>query len=517
MKSIFPKDSFQKIEEDICNSTGISTLVLMENAGRSCVDFITANYSADQISNLLILAGKGNNAGDGFVIARHLANMNYNVKLGLVFGRDSLTGIALENFNLLKNQERTFVHVFDCRDVTELEKNLSSETRIIIDCIFGIGFKGSPDEKIEGLLRKVNTLENVERIAIDIPSGLTSHKQNGVCFSADHTLTMGAMKLECLFYDGKKNSGEPHVMNIGISDDEFAVRNEECIFKTEISDIEKSILSRDVSSNKYTNGKLLLISGSPGLTGATYLSAQSAIRTGSGAVIAAVPNSVFEVIELKLTEVMKMPLQENSSGSISFKSYEQIRDKIDWADVVLVGPGLSKNEDTMELVRRMVIENNSCRFLIDADAIYAFKGFSGLLKGKDIILTPHFGEFTGVNEIEIDELMVDFVGEAKRFSERLGITLVLKNAPTLIADNGKVFINPTGRQNLATAGSGDVLSGMIGAIWAKSGKRLESAIAGTLLHGMAGDMMYEESGESSTIASDLIGKIPAAKVNAGLI
>lgn len=180
-------------------------------------------------------------------------------------------------------------------------------------------------------------------------------------------------------------------------------------------------------------------------------------------------------------------------------------------------PGLSKNEETMELVRRMVIENNSCRFLIDADAIYAFKGFSGLLKGKDIILTPHFGEFTGVNETEIDELMDDFVGEAKRFSERSGITLVLKNAPTLISDNGKVFINPTGRQNLATAGSGDVWSGMIAAIWAKSGKRLESAIAGTLLHGMSGDMMYEESGESSTIAGDLIGKISTAKINAGLI
>ncbi len=517
MKSIFSKDSFQKIEEDICISTGISTLVLMENAGRSCVDFITAKYRKDQINNLLILAGKGNNAGDGFVIARQMANMNINVKLGLVFGIDLLTGIALENFNLLKNQKTTQVHIFDCLDVTELEKNLSSETKIIVDCVFGTGFKGSPDEKIEGLLVKVNSLENVERIAVDIPSGLTSHKQKSVCFNAHHTLTMGAMKLESLFYDGRRISGEVHTMNIGISEDEFSVRNTESIFLTEMDDVNKSILSRDISSNKYTNGKILLISGSPGLTGATYLSAQSALRTGCGAVIAAVPNSVFDIIELKLTEVMKMPLQENAFGSIAFKSYEQIRDKIDWADVVLVGPGLSKNEETMELVRRMVIENSGCRFLIDADAIYAFKGFSGLLKGKDIILTPHFGEFTGVNETEIDELMNDFVGEAKRFSEKSGTTLVLKNAPTLIADSGKVFINPTGRQNLATAGSGDVLSGIIGALWAKSGRRLESAITGTLLHGVAGDMMFEESGESSTIASDLIGKIPAAKNRAGLI
>ena len=159
MKSIFPKDSFQKIEEDICISTGISTLVLMENAGRSCVDFITGKYSNDQINNLLILAGKGNNAGDGFVIARHLANMNFNVKLGLVFGLDSLTGIALENFNLLKSQKSSLVHIFDCKDVTEFEKNLSPETKIIVDCVFGTGFKGSPDEKIEGLLVKVNSLE----------------------------------------------------------------------------------------------------------------------------------------------------------------------------------------------------------------------------------------------------------------------------------------------------------------------------------------------------------------------
>jgi len=167
----------------------------------------------------------------------------------------------------------------------------------------------------------------------------------------------------------------------------------------------------------------------------------------------------------------------------------------------------------MELVRRMVIENNTCKFVIDADAIYAFKGFSGLLKGKDIILTPHFGEFTGVNEIEMLELMNDFVGEAKRFSEKTGVTLVLKNAPTLIADKGKIFINPTGKQNLATAGSGDVLSGIISAMWAKSGRRLESAIAGTMLHGTAGDILFESTGESSTLAGDLVDVIPAAKMS----
>lgn len=517
MKSIFPKNSFQKIEEDICKTTGISTLVLMENAGRSCADFITSNCSPEEINNLIILAGKGNNAGDGFVIARHLANKNFIVKLGLVFGEESLAGISLDNLNLLKNGTESNVEIFDCKDSNELQKHLTSEVRMIVDCIFGIGFRGTPDDKVSGILNKVNSLDNIRRIAVDIPSGLISHKQEGVCFHAYQTLTMGAAKLECLFYDGKRNSGQIHIMNIGISENEFISKNNESIFQTELLDIDKNILTRDVSSNKYTNGKLLLISGSPGLTGATYLSAQSALRTGCGAVIAAVPNSVFDITELKLTEVMKMSLQDNSAGCIAFKSYEQIRDKIDWADVVLIGPGLSKNEETMELVRRIIIENISCRFVIDADAIFAFKGFSSLLKGKDIILTPHFGEFTGVNEIEIDELMKDFVGEAKRFSEKTGTTLVLKNAPTLIADKGHVFINPTGKQNLATAGSGDVLSGIIAAMWAKSGNRFESAIAGTILHGMTGDLMYDESGESSTIASDLLRMIPIAKVNAGLV
>ncbi len=517
MKNIFPKDSFSKIEEDICITTGISTLVLMENAGRSCADFIAANYPHDSVNNILVLAGKGNNAGDGFVIARHLANRAFRVKVGLIFGEGTLSGIAKENFELLKKMYSEKVDIFECRDKQSLLNNTGKDTKIIADCIFGIGFKGTPDENVSQILSEVNSLNEVVRIAIDIPSGLTSHQQKEICFKADVTLTMGATKLECLFYDGKRNSGDIHVMNIGISESEFAKRNEDEIRLSEISEIDSHLLRRDVSSNKYSNGKLLVISGSPGLTGATFLSSQAALRTGCGAVIAAVPDSVFDTMELKLTEVMKMSLLSNQSGSISFRAYEQVRDKLDWADVILIGPGLSKNEETMELVRRMIIENNSCKFVIDADAIYAFKGFSGLLKGKDIIMTPHFGEFTGVNEIEIGDLMNDFAGEAKRFSEKTGITLVLKNAPTIIADEGKIFINPTGRQNLATAGSGDVLSGIISAMWAKSGKRLESAIAGTMLHGMAGDLLFDSTGESSTIAGDLLHVISAAKTSLGLI
>ncbi len=513
MKNIFPKDSFPKIEEDICNSIGISTLVLMENAGRGCADFIASHYPNNSLDKILVLAGKGNNAGDGFVIARHLANRQFKVKVGLIFGEESLSGIAKENFELLRKMYSESVDIFDCKEKESLLNNLTRDTKIILDCIFGIGFKGMPDENVKQILEEVNSLDDAVRIAVDIPSGLTNHQQKEICFYADVTLTMGAAKLECLFYEGKRNSGEIHVMSIGISESEFTKRNESEVWQAGINDVDSQLLRRDISSNKYSNGKLLLISGSPGLTGATYLSAQSAMRTGCGAVIAAVPNSVFDTMELKLTEVMKMSLLSNQSGSISFKAYEQIRDKLDWADLVLVGPGISKNEETMELVRRMVIENNTCKFVIDADAIYAFKGFSGLLKGKDIILTPHFGEFTGVNEIEMLELMNDFVGEAKRFSEKTGVTLVLKNAPTLIADKGKIFINPTGKQNLATAGSGDVLSGIISAMWAKSGRRLESAIAGTMLHGTAGDILFESTGESSTLAGDLVDVIPAAKMS----
>ncbi len=515
MKAVIPREEFLKTESDICRSTGISTLVLMENAGRSCAEFILGNFPPEKIDGILILTGKGNNAGDGFVIARQLALKGFRVNLGMVFAEDQLTGIARENFDILKAMSNSGVNIFTCESVDDLRKKVVGTPHLLADCIFGTGFKGKLEGAAAEIIEESNAMNDVTKIAIDIPSGLTGHIQDGICFNADLTLTMGAKKLECLFHDGRKSSGEVHVMNIGIPDSEFLKRGIG-IVQTEIGDIVDGIFSRDVTSNKYTNGKVLLISGSPGLTGATYLSAMSAARTGCGAVIAAVPKSVFSVMEAKLTEVMKLQLADNAYGSISFRAYDQIREKLDWADVILIGPGLSKNEESMELVRRIIIENGGKRFVIDADAVYAFKGFSNLLKGKDAILTPHFGEFAGVAEVESPELMRNFAEHASAFSEKTGATLVLKNAPTIIAEGACLHINSTGSENLATAGTGDVLSGMIASLWARSGKRFESAVAGTLLHGIAGDMLYSESGPASTIASDLIGKINEAKKNAGI-
>lgn len=515
MKSVFPKDQFQNIEEDICNSTGVSKLVLMENAGRSCAEYLLNNYSAQTLQCILILAGKGNNAGDGFVIARHLAMKGIRVKLGMLFPQEQIAGTALENYRLLDSFDESRILRFSITNSEDLDSAVKSDTRMILDCIFGIGFSGKLDDRITSVISKVNSLGNVYRIAIDIPTGLKSYEQEETCFRADTTLTMGALKLESLFYSGRRNSGLTSVMNIGIDDSEFLKRSNglEMYFA---GDIDRSLLRRDIASNKYSNGKLLVLSGSPGLSGAACLSSLSALRTGCGAVIAGVPRSVFPVTENKLTEVMKLQLAENSYGCLSLKAYDQIYEKIDWADVTLIGPGLSKNEETMELVRRIMIENNTKKFVIDADAVFAFKGFSNLLKGKDVILTPHFGEFTGLCELDSSALMKNFVNEARAFSEKTGATLVLKNAPTIVSDSGKAYINSTGRENLASAGTGDVLSGMISAIWAKSGKRLESAMAGTLLHGVAGDILFSESGQSSTIAGDLISKISAAKENAGL-
>ncbi|MBX7042551.1 MAG: NAD(P)H-hydrate dehydratase [Ignavibacteria bacterium] len=515
MKSVIPKEEFLRTESEICNSTGISTLVLMENAGRSCADFILGNFPPEKIDGILILTGKGNNAGDGFVIARHLALNGFSVNLGMVFAEDQLSGIAKENFEILKATGNSTLSIFTCESADDLRKEMTDKPLLIADCIFGTGFKGKLEGAPAEVIEEVNSMSEVTRIAVDIPSGLTGHLQDGICFRADLTLTMGALKFESLFHDGRKNSGEVHVMNIGIPESEFLKRGKG-IFQTETEDIPGKIFGRDVTSNKYTNGKVLLISGSPGLSGATYLSALSAARTGCGAVIAAVPKSVFPVMEMKLTEVMKLQLADNAYGSISFRAYDQIREKLDWADVVLIGPGLSKNEESLELVRRIVIENGGKRFVIDADAVYAFRGFSNLLKGKDIILTPHFGEFAGVAEVESPELMKNFPEHAKAFSEKSGATLVLKNAPTIIAEGTSLYVNSTGNENLATAGTGDVLSGMIASLWARSGKRFESAVAGTLLHGIAGDLLYSESGPASTIASDLINKINEAKRTAGI-
>lgn len=512
MKSVFFNNEVLDAEKKIISDLNIPSLVLMENAGANSANFICNIFSEEKFENIIILAGKGNNAGDGFVIARHLANKNVKSAVLLFYPETELKGDALTNFNVAKNfgGKIRFVNpdlIDDFFDKNDLEKT------VFVDSVFGIGFKGELEERIKFIFKKINCIKNKKVIAVDTVSGLKNHHEKDEYLIADYTLTMGVKKFSSAFDVGREVSGKIIVMNIGIKGEEFDKYNLKKIFEIGSGDVKKIIPERGINSNKYTNGKLFVVSGSTGFSGASYLCSMSALKTGCGAVILGVPESLNPVLESKTTEIITLPLQENEEHSLSGFSYKKISEKIKWSDAVLIGPGIGRNEETLALIRRIVSEND-CPMVIDADGIFAFKNNLELLRKpeKRIILTPHYGEFSNLTGYSVDEIKSGIYRISVEFAKKYNLILVLKNSPTVVTDGEYFYINTAGRENLATVGSGDVLSGIIGGILAQNKNVLESSLAGTFIHGRCGDVLYEKTGANSTIASELICEIQNVKL-----
>lgn len=507
MNNIFFNDEVIQAEKKIISALKIPSLILMENAGANSAKYIIENYPNEIKNEVVILSGKGNNAGDGFVIARHLINENVSVRVILLYNKNEIKGDALLNYNVLESLKSEFLKIVFCKSEKELRKEISRENKIIIDSVFGIGFKGEPDVRLKNIISFVNKLKDKTVIAIDTSSCLSDYSKKTGCMNAEVTLAMGVKKFHSLFYNGKEYSGKSELINIGFSKNEFDKYNSKCIFETELKDVKSFLPNRKADSNKYSNGKVFILSGSRGLTGATYLCSMSALKAGSGAVFTGIPESLNDIMEVKMTEVMTIPLAETDDSTLSMHAYDVITEKLKWADAVLIGPGISKNEETCELVRAIVKEND-CNFIIDADAIFAFKNNLNLLKNKNIILTPHLGEFSKLTGLNADEIKKDFYKYTVEFSQKYNVILVLKNSPTIVTDGKGFYVNSTGKENLATAGTGDVLSGIIASLCSQSDELLQSAISGSFIHGMCGDNLYDSNGNNSTIASDLINEIP---------
>lgn len=510
MENVFFNDEVLTAEKEIIANLKIPSIILMENAGKGSADHIIKNHITDKSREVVIICGKGNNAGDGFVTARHLSADGVKVKVITLFRESELKGDALTNYLILKKLSDGNLKILFCRSGIDIAKEISIENKVIIDSIFGIGFKGKPDGRMNSVFENINSLRNKTLISLDCPSGFYSYSQKTLCIKPDVTLMMGVRKFHTLFYRGREVSGKTELINIGINSDEFTEYNVRKIFRIQNSDISEIIPSRDINSHKYSNGKVFILAGSPGLTGAACLCSMSALRSGAGAVITGIPESLNDIMEVKLTEVMTLPLPETERKTLSLSSYNKIAEKLKWADSVLIGPGLSDDSETHELIRKIVKENDN-NFVIDADAISAFRNDLKLLKGKRIILTPHLGEFARLTGNTTDFIRDNFYELSSEFVRKHKVTLVLKNSPTVIADESGFYINSTGRENLATAGSGDVLSGIIAGLLAQSGNLKNAALAGVYLHGSCGDKLYYQNGESGMVAGDLIGKISEVK------
>ena len=506
----------REIDRRSIEDLGIPGQDLMERAGSAVAVAVESLLPPDRPEPLvIILAGKGNNGGDALVAGRRLSGKGIKTLTFLLAEALALKGDAALNLNRLARDRAPLRELGDDEELSSLRKILPGAD-LIVDGIFGTGFKGPARGMAAEVIKLVNQTTSInpmiQVIAIDIPSGLDGEtgKVEGSAIRADRTVTMGLPKTGMVRGDGLNYCGRIISADIGFPPaviDEVST-DIELITGSELSGL---IPPRPRSSHKGDYGHLLILAGSPGMTGAAALSSMAALRAGAGLVTLGIPESLNPILEEKCTEVMTLPLPETATGSLSPDAISPILDFCRKIDVVAIGPGLSRNPGTGELVRELV---RSCPvpLIIDADGLNLIAEDLSILRcaASGLTLTPHPGEAYRLTGLTREELFADREGIARKFARKNNLILVLKGAGTLIAlPEGPLRINLTGNPGLATGGTGDILTGLIAGFMAQGVEAGAAACLGVYVHGAAGDKAAEKVGEISLIASDLLETIPA--------
>lgn len=499
----------QKLDRRTIEEAGIPGIVLMENAGRGVVGEILKSYPGVFKGKVAIIAGRGNNGGDGFVIARYLMNRGVSVKLFLLALKEEVKGDAKSNLDVLLKMKASINEIKDLNTwkshVIELER-----CNLIVDAIFGTGL-GS---EIRGLIKEViNDLNHFKtpKVAVDLPSGLNANTGEvlGACVKADLTITFALPKRGLLIYPGADFTGRLKVVDIGIPSyllEEEKISDQVLSFES----LSRSLRVREPNSHKGDYGHVLIIAGSKGKTGAAALAGQAAARVGAGLVTLGIPESLNSVMEEKLTEVMTEPLAEVEPGFLGIDSFDKIKRLMEGKKVLALGPGISTGEDTAELVHK-IVEQSTIPLVVDADGINALRFDLNLLKRVQVpmVLTPHPGEMARLVGLSSKEVQKDRITITRDCAQQYGCYFVLKGARSLIAEpDGNVFINPTGNAGMASGGMGDVLTGMIPGFISQGYDIITSAKLAVFIHGLLGDLVARERGPVGLIAGDLINEIP---------
>ena len=503
---IFDCKKMREIEAK-ANEAGYSYLSMMENAGKNCSKYIIKILKNKKLTNckVCILCGKGNNGGDGLVIARCLSENNYDVSVILTHHQMS-TDISLQMYNELSG---TDVRIYDIYKDAENAINCIMESDTIVDCIFGIGFRGSIDESTGELIYNINRMKKLI-ISIDIPSGLEGDGKapEGEHINADFTLAVGCQKPVHILKSASENCGKVLTVDIGFDAQFYGV--EESFNVVDDAFIRNVLVKRKHDSNKGTYGKLLNIAGSRNMQGAAVLCAQSAVHSGAGLVTCAFPSKAYPAIAPKLTEPLMMPLASDDKGFLSFGAEKDSVKRLGESDACVIGCGLGLTEDT-SLIVYSVIRKAKCPLLIDADGINALASNINILKAAKapVVLTPHPGEMSRLTGLSIEKIHSERINVSRQFAMMSKAIVVLKGSNTVIAlPDGKVYINTTGNGGMAKGGSGDMLSGMIGAFLAEGMDAADAALAGVYLHGKCGDIAAKKYSLTGLTPSLMIKHLP---------
>jgi hydroxyethylthiazole kinase-like uncharacterized protein yjeF len=497
----------KKIDAWAIKRMGISSAVLMENAGRGCVDVLEGYFELTGLKTLII-CGKGNNGGDGFVMGRHLHNRGAEVKIVLLARANELRGDALNNYRLVKSAGLDITQTVRFSNIKNVCQAFNPE--VIIDAVFGTGFNGTPKGIYYQTIEMINDTDAFV-LAIDIPSGINGDdgQFERTCVIADTTATMCFPKRGNYLHPGRAFSGELHTVDIGIPYTQISEGYPQVL---DHNDIAKLLPYRPPDGNKGTFGQILVIAGARGFSGAAALAAHSALKVGAGLVRLAAPKGIMDVLEAKLLEVVKIPLQQTDEETISAQANKTLDPWFESSQTIVIGPGITTNPETAKFVRT-ILPRITTPVVIDADAINIIAQDPKLLSRikAPMIMTPHPGELARLIKISPQTINRRRIDLATKYAEEFGCIMVLKGAPTVIsAPGGETYINPTGNSGLASAGSGDVLVGMIGGLLGQKMLPINAAMTAVFLHGLCADLAMADTNEYSLVAGELLGYIHKA-------
>ena len=553
----------RQLDSETIERIGIPGIVLMETAGSAIVRSIRRD--SPDCRRIGVFVGKGNNGGDGLVIARQLAHAGCDVHIFLVSPAESFTGDAQTNLQIAQNLGLPMEDAVTAISQTRCE--------MFVDAIFGTGLRRPVVGEIADVIEGINRLP-APVIAVDLPSGLDADTGQplGACVRADKTVTIGFPKRGLLLHPGAEFAGKLEVADIGFPKQVVAAQKSSVNWTT-AQDAAFWLPPRPRASHKGSYGRVLVVAGSTGMTGAAALASEAALRIGAGLVTLAIPKSLNPILEVKLSEVMTLPLPETEAGSLAESAAEPILKFVEKTkSVMAIGPGLSQQPETVSFVHKLVQAKSAFGRVIDADGLNALAqtiishdaGVAGdrpppygsttsrdnvagdrptpygsttsrdddmvgdrptpyasgtvargpvprALSNTNTVFTPHPGEMARLIGKPISAIEADRIGTAQQFAQEWGVTLLLKGAPTVTAcADGSTWINSTGNPGMATAGMGDVLTGILAGLMAQGLSGETAAVLGSYLHGLAGDIAAASLGMHGLIASDVLNAVPQA-------
>lgn len=500
MKYIVTAEEMREYDNNTITRIGIPAMVLMERAALAVRDVIVKDYFAGQ--RVLIVAGTGNNGADGLALGRLLSEEGFLVNVCIVGKPERETEQFKQQLKILEHYP---IEIWDRQyalvKLKDVVKNTPYFFDIVVDSVFGVGLSREINGEFRTAIESMNVLKGL-KVAVDIPSGICADtgKVLGVAFRAEKTVTFGFQKLGICFYPGADYAGQIHIADIGITKSAFFERKPE-VFAYDETPAEL-LPKRKSYGNKGTFGKVLLIAGFEKMTGAAILCARAALELGAGMVKVICPLENREILQTAVPEVL-------------YGTCEDLENSIKWADVVAIGPGMGKDKEA-ESALLYILTEAKLPLVVDADAlnlISASQKLKTFLRSYSEvkILTPHVGELARLCGWEISKVKECFQEVAKNLAKEYHCIMVCKDAVTLVAgEKDMLYLNLSGNSGMATAGSGDVLTGMIAALLAQSEERrdvFKAATAGVYMHGLAGDVAAQNYTEYGVTASRIIEMI----------